>query len=191
MRATWLFAAVLLVGCSANVVVDTAPVSEVVPVTSLAQPIYAEVALDIPSEAQGAADVVTVNEISADMTVVNTAQRTTLALGMRLSFTGQATPGNDVIYADFNKPSYFDQSIPILTVADYLPGTSTPVHISNPALVETVQHSRVYLIVSNTVTNLGLGENLPIQIQLNGIVLHADVTKDFSGLQSGTALGGL
>lgn len=187
--ASVLLLALGLSACSADIEVQTDPFDQSVPVTSVAVPAYAEVAIDIPSEAQGVP--VTVDEISADLSVVNPLKATSLQVSARLSFTGTATPQTPYLFTELNKPPYFAQSLVLLPSQTFGPASTTPVHITNPALKDAIHYSRIWLIVSNTVTNTGFGDTLPFQVDLKGITLHALVTKDFSGLQGGEALGGL
>jgi hypothetical protein len=94
-----------LTACSAEVFVETEPMNQAVPVTSILQPVYVEVAIDIPPEAQGL-DII-VQEVSADLTVVNPMRALTLEAGARLSLEGDATPETPKFYTDSTLPAYF------------------------------------------------------------------------------------
>ncbi len=165
-------------------------INQSVPVTSLLQPVYAEVAIDIPPEAQGL-DVI-VQEISADLTVVNPTRALTLEAGARLSFEGQATPDKPVLYTDTNMPAYFTRAALLLPTQDFSPQSRTPFVIDNPVLVQAAGKERIYIIVNNTVKRLGIGtDTLPVNILLENIVFRARVTKPFPGIGGGLEVGGL
>ena len=180
----------LLSACSAEVFVESEPISQTVPVTSLLQPVYAEVAIDIPPEAQGL-DVI-VQEISADLTVVNPTRSLTLEAGARLSLEGQATPEEPVLYTNTNLPAYFNRAAQLLATQDFAPQSRTPFTIDNPVLVQAAGKPRIWIIVNNTVKRVGIGtDTLPVNILLENIVFRARVTKPFPGIGGGMEVGGL
>jgi hypothetical protein len=180
----------LLSACSAEVFVETEPFNQSVPVTSLLQPVYVEVAIDVPPEAQGL-DIV-VQEISADLTVVNPTTALTLEAGARLSLEGEATPDKPVFYTNSNLPAYFNKAAVLLPTRDFAPQSRTPFTIDNPVLVQAAGKERIYLIVNNTVKRLGIGtDTLPVNILLENIVFRARVTKPFPGIGGGMEVGGL
>ncbi len=182
--------AVLLSACSAEVAVETEPFNQAVPITSLGPPVYAEVAIDLPEEAQGTE--ITVKEVAADLVVVNPTRNLSLTASARLSLQGQATPETPVLYSEANKPAYFGQATVLLQEAEYRPGQRVPVTITGPALVAAIGQPRLWLIVSNAVTQVGVGlDTLPVEIRLENIRLRAVVTKDFPGLGGALEVGGL
>jgi hypothetical protein len=180
-----------LSACSAEIDVQSDPFSQTVPVTSLLEPVYAEVAIDLPEETQSIE--VTVNTVSATLAVVNPSKSLTLQTGVRLSFEGKAEPGTATAYTNANLPAYYSKAAELIAPRNFAPGSSTPLTIENPALVQAVTKKRVWLIVSNTVTRTsGLPtESFPVNIRLENIVFHATVTKAFPGLGGALEVGGL
>jgi hypothetical protein len=192
MKTSCLLLASLLTltACSAEVDVATEPVDQSVPLTSILEPVYAEIALDIPEEAQG--DVI-VQAVAADLTVVNPTRALTLDLGIRVSLEGQATPGTPVLYTDRTLPAYFSRASIVLPTQAFAPGARVPVHSENPVLKQAVGKPRIWIIVNNTVRRVGLGgaDTLPVNIRLEDIVFSATVTKPFPGVGGGLEVGGL
>lgn len=184
----------LLTACSADVFVETEPIDQAVPVTSLLQPVYAEVAIDVPPEAQGL-DII-VQQITADLTVVNPTQTLTLEAGVRLSLEGTATPEKPALYTNTNLPAYFSRTSVLLPTQDFAPQSRVPVTIDSaktPALVEAAGKARIWIIVNNTVRQVGIGAPpvLPVNILLEDIIFRAQVTKPFPGIGGGLEVGGL
>lgn len=179
----------MLSACSAEITVQTEPTEQSVPVTSLLEPVYAEVAIDVPNEAVG--DVI-VQEISVDLTVVNPTRSLTLEAGARLSLTGQATPDEPVLYTNNNLPAYFNQASILLPTQSFAPGEHKPFTIKDPVLVQAAGKRRIWLIVNNTVKRIGIGsDTLPVNILLQNIVFHATVTKPFKGVGGAMEVGGM
>jgi len=182
----------LLTACSAEVAVTTEPFDQSVPVTSLLEPVYAEVAIDVPNEAVG--DVI-LREISANLTVFNPTKTLTLEAGVRLSLEGKATPEEPLLYTNNNRPAYFTTSDELLTTQAFAPGERKPVLIDyrqHPNLLKAVGQPRIWLIVNNTVKRLGIGTDaLPVNILLEDITFHAVVTKPFPGVGGALEVGGL
>ena len=179
----------LLTACSAEVAVTTEPFDQSVQVTSLLERVYAEVAIDVPNEAVG--DVI-LREISASLAVVNPTKALTLEVGARLSLNGKAEPGTPLFYTTNNRPPYFDASAELLTPQSFAPGERKPFVITNPVLKEAVGKKRIWLIVNNTVRQLGIGTDaLPVNILLEDITFHAVVTKPFPGVGGALEVGGL
>ncbi|WP_224246650.1 hypothetical protein [Hyalangium gracile] len=179
----------LLSACSAEVVVETEPFDQSVPVTSLLEPVYAEVAIDVPNEAVG--DVI-VRDISADLTIVNPTRALTLEVGARLSLSGQATPEQPVLYTNNNLPAYFNAASVLLPTQAFAPGANQPVTIRDPVLVQAAGKPRIWLIINNTVKRVGIGtDTLPVNILLNDITFHATVTKPFEGVGGALEVGGM
>jgi len=191
-----LFACVplLLTACSAEVFVETEPIDQAVPVTSLLQPVYAEVAIDVPPEAQGL-DII-VQQITADLTVVNPTQALTLEAGVRLSLEGQATPEEPKLYTSNTLPEYFTRASVLLPTQNFAPQSSKAVTIDSaqtPALVQAAGKERIWIIVNNTVKQVGIGAPppFPVTILLEDIIFRAHVTKPFPGIGGGLEVGGL
>ncbi|WP_255208134.1 MULTISPECIES: hypothetical protein [unclassified Myxococcus] len=193
MRALLLPCVLLLSACSAEIAIQTEPFDQVVPVTSLLEPVYAEVALDLPEESVNTQDLdIIVNEVSATLVVVNPSPTLTLRTSARLSLTGSATPNNPRLYTDFNRPAYYDRATEILAERTFQPDSRTPVRIDSPALKEAIGRRRVWVIVSNTVVRSGLSlPQLPAQVRLEDIVFQALLTKPFPGLGGALEAGGL
>lgn len=189
-RAPLLCFALLLSACSAEVAVETEPFNQGVQVTSIAAPVYAEVAIDLPEEAQGT-DIL-VRDVSADLAVVNPTRGWSLQASARLSLKGTATPDAPVLYTNANLPSYFSQATVLLAPRTFAPGARVPLRIEGPALTQAIGQPRIWLIVSNTVTDIGLGaDKPPVEIRLENIVLRATVEKNFPGLGGALEVGGL
>ncbi|MFP2910168.1 hypothetical protein ACLESD_35050 [Pyxidicoccus sp. 3LFB2] len=192
-RALFAACLVLLASCSAEIVIETEPFDQVVPVTSVLQPVYAEVALDLPEESVNTQDLdIIVEQVSATLTVVNPSPTLTLRTSARLSFTGTATPEDPEVYTNVNLPAYYNTAAEILPVRDFAPNTRTEVRIDTPALKEAIGRRRVWFIVSNTVVRSGIGTpQLPVSIRLEDIVFQALLTKPFPGLGGALEVGGL
>jgi hypothetical protein len=192
-RALFASCLLFLSACSAEIAIETEPFDQVVPVTSVLQPVYAEVALDLPEESVNTEDLdIVVEEVSATLTLVNPSPTLTLRTSARLSFTGTATPEEPELYTDLNRPAYYDTAAEILPARDFAPNTRTAVRIDTPALKEAVGRRRVWLIVSNTVVRSGIGTpQLPVSIRLEDIVFQALLTKPFPGLGGLLEVGGL
>jgi|GEM_PF-1279314 hypothetical protein len=193
-RALFVSCVLLLSACSAEIAVQTEPLARVpVPVNSVLQPAYAEVALDLPEETVNTQDLnIIVEQVSATLTVVNPSSTLTLRTSARLSFTGTATPQRVRVYTDVDRPAYYDTAAEILPVRDYSPNTRTAVRIDTPALKEAIGKRRVWLIVSNTVVRSGIGTpQFPVNILLEDIVFQALLTKPFPGLGGALEVGGL
>lgn len=179
----------LLTACSAEVAVTTEPFDQSVQVTSLLEPVYAEVAIDVPSEAVG--DVI-LQEISASLSVVNPTRTLTLEAGVRLTLDGKAAPGEPLFYTNNNLPPYFNTAAVLLPTQAFAPGERKPFTITDPALKQAVGKARIWLIVNNTVKRLGVGsDTLPVNILLEDITFHAVVTKPFPSLGGALEVGGL
>ncbi|WP_240359591.1 hypothetical protein [Pyxidicoccus trucidator] len=192
-RALFVSCVLLLSACSAEISVQTEPFDQVVPVTSVLQPVYAEVALDLPEETVNTQDLdIIVEQVAATLTLVNPSPTLTLRTSARLSFTGTATPEEPEVYTAVNLPAYYDTAAEILPVRDYLPNSRTAVRIDTPALKEVIGKRRVWFIVSNTVVRSGIGTpQLPVNIRLEDIVFQALLTKPFPGLGGALEVGGL
>lgn len=183
----------LLAGCGVTVEVQTDPISQAIPVTSLRLDTFAEIAVDIPPEARG--DII-IRQISGDVTIVNPASSTDMNLSLRLSTQGTATPDTPYLFTAANKPAYFDSAIALLGPKVYTRNSRTPERVPGrtediAAFASAVRHERIWLIVGNTITSLGLGELLPQEIRLEGLVVHVVVDKSLQGLSNGMDVAGL
>lgn len=182
----------LLTACSAEVAVETQPFTQTVPVTSILQPVYAEVAIDVPDEAVGDDLHIHVEDISTSLTIVNPTKSLTLEAGARMSFEGQATPDSPVLYTNSNLPMYFNRAFVLLPTESFTPGENKPITITDPALVQAAGKKRIWIIVNNTVKQLGIGtDTLPVNIILKDIVFRATVRKDFPNVGGGMELSGM
>ncbi|HYO66491.1 MAG TPA: hypothetical protein VEU33_10440 [Archangium sp.] len=186
-----LLCPLLLSACSAELAVDTPPQAVDIPVTSVARAIHVEVAVDMPEETQ-TLDV-DVKELSADLTVINPSKTFTLNSTARLSLTGTATPDAPRFYSDSTLPPYYATAEVLLPQQSFAPGSSTPVHTDSPTLRNAIGKARIWIIVSNTVTEAGIGNplELPLKLELKDIVLHATVSKPFEGLEGMLGPSGL
>jgi hypothetical protein len=184
-----LISCLLLTACSAEVDVEAAADDQAVPLISLLEPVYAEVAIDIPPEAQG--DII-LQQISVSLTVRNPTRALSLEAGARLSFKGQATPEEPVLYSNANLPDYFNEAAILLPSQVFAPGEQKAFTIDNPVLVQAAGKPRIWLIVNNTVRRVGLGtDTLPVNILLEDIVFRATVTKPFPNVGGALEVGGL
>ncbi|WP_223755501.1 hypothetical protein [Myxococcus sp. RHSTA-1-4] len=192
-RALFVSLSLLLSACSAEIAVETEPFDQTVSVTSILEPVYAEVALDLPEESVNTEDLdIIVEQVAATLTVVNPSTTLTLRTSARLSFTGTATPDEPELYTDLNRPAYYNTAAEILPARDFGPNSRTAVRIDSPALKEAIGRRRVWFIVSNTVVRSGLGTPvLPANIRLEDIVFQALLTKPFPGLGGALEVGGL
>lgn len=180
----------LLSACSAEVDVQTEPFTQAVPVTSIGVPVYFEVAIDLPEEAQGTD--LTVRDVSADLVVVNPARGVTMEASARLSLRGTATPDSPYPFTNANRPAYFEQATVLLAPRTFRPGERVPLRIEGTALTQAIGQPRIWLIVSNTITNLAIGADTPpVEIRMENIVLRATVEKNFPGLGGALEVGGL
>lgn len=180
-----------LAACDAEVAVQTQPFDQTIEVMSAGVPVYAEIALDLPTEAQGE---ITVESVSADLRVVNSARNTTMRLDARLSTQGLATPGHPVLYTSVNRPAYFDSAVPLLQ-GDFAPLTTTPQHVADAdhqlAAVLQAGPPRIWLIVSNMATQLGPLDVPPLALDLKSVTLHAVVRKSMASFAGGSAAAGM
>jgi hypothetical protein len=179
----------LLAACSAEVAADTPPQTQSVPITSVGRPAYAEVAIDLPAELRSTS--FTVKELNATLTVHNPSETFRLTTSARLSLEGSATPGNPAFYTDQNLPEYYADAIELLKPREFAPSSRTPVTIDSPELVRAIYNKRIWVIVSNTVTGLAIGTPTKLEIRLENIVLHAVITKTFTGVEGALGPGGL
>ena len=186
-----LLCPLLLSACSAELAVDTPPQTVAIPVTSAFRPVFVEVAVDMPEETQNLE--VEVKEISADLTVFNPSKAFTLKSSARLSLTGTATPDKPIIYGDNNPPPYYATAEELLPQKDFPPSSRTPVNVNSPTLRNAIGKPRIWIIVSNTVTEAGVGNplDLPLELRLEDMVLHAIVSKPFEGLEGALGPSGL
>ncbi|HYO53128.1 hypothetical protein [Archangium sp.] len=172
----------LLAACSAEVAVDTPPQSVTIPVTSAIRPVYVEVAVDLPSETQELD--VSVKEMSATLSVYNPSRAFTLKSSVRMSLTGNATPDQPIVYSENNPPPYYATAEELLPESPYPPNSRTPVTIDSSVLLKAIGKKRIWLIVSNTVTQGGgIGDPLPLELRMEDIILHIVVAKPFQGLE--------
>ncbi|MCY1019202.1 hypothetical protein [Pyxidicoccus sp. MSG2] len=192
-RALFASCFLLLTSCSAEISVQTEPFDQTVPVTSILEPVYAEVALDLPEETVDTEGLdIVVDEVAATLTVVNPSTLLTLRTSARLSFEGTATPDQPKTYTNVNLPAYYNRAAEILAVRDFAPNSRTAVRIDTPALKDAIGKRRVWFIVSNTVVRSGLGTPVfPVNIQLEDIIFQAVLTKPFPGLGGALEVGGL
>jgi hypothetical protein len=185
-----LLCPLLLTACSAELAVDTPPQSVAIPVTSALRPVYVEVAVDMPQETQDL-DII-VKEITADLTVFNPSKAFTLKSSARLSLTGTATPDSPIIYSDNNPPPYYATAEELLPQKDFPPNSRTPVNVNSPTLAKAIGKPRIWIIVSNTVTQTGgFGDPLPLELRLEDMVLHVVISKPFEGLEGALGPSGL
>jgi hypothetical protein len=185
----WTAAAVALTGCGVELEVATSPVSQTVPVTAVGVEGYVELPFDVPKEAQG--DIV-IEEVGADVTVVNASHGTTMTFTVRVSDRGTATSATaPYVFTENNKPAYFNSAAVVLPPTPFAAGTSTPQHIASAALAQYLKSPRLWIIVGNRISTLGVGDLPPLELALNNLVLHAKLKKSFLGLAPAGEAAGL
>ena len=183
-----LLPAVLLLACAPVVEVQTEPINQSIPVTSVGLQSYAEIAIDLPPQSQGD---VQVNDVTADVQIQNASRASSMLLELRVSLTGTATPQVPFAFTELNRPAYFASSVALLGPKTYAAGSTTPEHVQGAALIPAIGKPRLWLIVSNTVNSVGLGDALPLQADLKQIVVHAVVTKSLAGAGGGLETTGI
>jgi hypothetical protein len=188
MRTFPLWLAPLALACAPVVEVQTDPISQAIPVTAVGLQSYVEIAIDLPPQSQGD---IHVEDVSADLTVRNPSRGTNMRFSARVSLEGTATPETPYLFTELNRPAYFAQSVLVLGEKTYAAGSATPERLLGAPLIPALGSPRLWLIISNTVTSLGLGDVLPLEIRLEGIVLHAVVTKSLAGASGGLDATGL
>jgi len=188
MKASIFPAVLLAAACAPVVEVQTDPLSQSIPVTSLGVQTFVELAIPLPPQSQGD---VRVDDVFADLQIRNPSRATSMLLEVRVSLEGTATPEVPFAFSQANKPDYFARSVALLGPKTYAAGSTTPERVSGAALIPAIGEPTLWLIVSNTVNNIGLGEALPLQVDLNQIVLHAVVTKSLAGIGGGLEATGL
>jgi len=191
MRHLLFLGALLLLGsaCGVEVQIQTDPISQAIPVTSVGLDTYAEVAVDLPSASAGD---ITIEELTADLFVNNASKASTMTFSLRLLTNGgQATPSVPVFYTASNKPSYFDQAQVVFPAKSYAPATRTQEHLDVTQLKTILGARRIWLIVGNTISKLGIGEVLPAELRLEDVRLNARVNKSLQSASGGLDLTGL
>jgi hypothetical protein len=188
--APTLLCSLLVTACSAEVALDSDPISAEIPVNSILEPTYAEVAIDLPADTQDLA--VLVKEVTATLTVVNPSNIFTLNASACLSLTGTATPDKPNFYTPHNLPPYFAECQKLLS-ATYGPNSRTDTTIpSSETFLKAVRQPRIWFIVSNTISNATPGPGgLPVVIRLDNAILHVLVEKNFNGLEGALGITGL
>jgi hypothetical protein len=189
-----LIVALALLGaaCTAEVEVQTNPVNLSIPVTSVGVRGYAEIGLLIPPEARGD---ITVVSLLGTANAVNPSSGTTLRFALYANTEGTAPPGEMTPFLFTEgptEPPYFARATEVVPEQTFAPGTTTPITIQSPNLVPIITNpeGRVWLTVSNRVTSLGLGDVLPLELQINQLSFNIVVTKSFEEVSGGTdALG--
>jgi hypothetical protein len=193
-RLALALCSLLLAACSAQVAVDTPPTDASIPITSIGNPVYVEVAidLDLPDAARG--EDITADDVSATFTVTNPSTVFTLETSAKVSLTGTATPERNLFYyGDSELPPYYKTAGDLLYPARVFKAReSADLNVTSPVLTQAIGKQRVWVIVSNTITRSGIGtQPLPLEIQLKNIIIHATVTKRFRGLEGLLGPGGL
>lgn len=187
-RCSLLLAALAAAACAPVVEVQTDPLSQAIPVTSLGLQTFVELAIELPPQSQGD---VQVDDVYADLQVHNASRATSMLLELRVSLEGTAKPEAPFAFTELNKPAYFSRSVALLGPKSYAAGATVPEHVAGAALIPAIGKPVLWLIVSNTVNNVGLGDVLPLQVSLNQVVLHAVVTKSLAGIGGGLETTGL
>lgn len=176
----------LLSACGVTVELQTDPIFAIIPITSVGLDNYAEVAVDLPSASRG--DIV-VEEVSADLVLINRSSASTIALSLRVSKTGQATPVMPILFGSL-KPEYYDQAVTLIPPTSIGPGETLPMHVDATAVEALLNEPRLYLIAANAVTEQGPGE-LGVRLEIQNARLHALVSKSLRSAGGAVDLIGL
>ncbi len=178
-------------GCSAEIEVQTTPVDLSIPVTSIGLDGFAELAIPMPEEARGS---ITVISVEGEAFAVNTSDGTTLQFQLYVlpfGVRGTATAETPFLFTEANPPAYFPQALPLVAPTTFGPGSRTAQTITNPQLAAAVRQETMWLVAANTVSSVGLGDVLPLQLQLEGLTFKVIVTKSFEGSAGGMDVLGL
>lgn len=187
MRALPL--ALLLTACTSTVEVQTTPVDVSVPALSVGTDAYVEVAIDIPPHPQGD---ITIEQIEGAVKVVNPTLGTAMTFSLRLSTEGTATPETPAVFTPVTLPTYYSRAAVLLPVEQYAGGTQRDKKITaSDALKEAIKHPRIWVIVGNKVSSLGLTDSLPVQLELQGLTFNVLATKGFGSIGGATEVTGL
>ncbi|MCI0570281.1 MAG: hypothetical protein L0Y66_05990 [Myxococcaceae bacterium] len=190
----------VLSACSIVVDVQTDPVDQAIPMTSIQTKVYGEVAVDIPAEARG--DIVEITRLALEAVMVNPAAHSDLEFELLLSTEGQATPDQPSVYPGALAPAYVKRATVLVPVTTVRHGESLRVDIpneqSNEQLLEAVTTApRIWLIAANTLKPLSpldpdFGvDPLPLELRLEDIVVKAQVLKSFEGASGAQGALGL
>ena len=182
-----LCSSLALAACAPVVEVETEPIALTIPVTSVGLQAYVELAIDMPPQSQGD---VRVEDVFADLQVHNASRASDMLIELRVGVQGTATPGTPFAFTQANRPPYFSSSVAVLSKT-YAAGRTVSERIFGAPLIPIIGEPRIWLIVSNTVTSVGLGDVLPLQADLNQVVLHAVVTKSLAGVGGGLEATGM
>jgi hypothetical protein len=175
--------------CGVSVEVKTDPLpDQKIPVTSIGLATYAEVAVDLPGVSLGD---IQVQDLSADLDVANTSGASTMTVSVRVSTQGTATPGTPFLFSEAAKPPYFNQAVVVLPPTPFPANKTTHQHINATSLTALINQPRLWIIVSNTVTQVGIGDALPLELDLKNTTVHAAVSKSLAGLNGMTDLAGM
>lgn len=180
-----------LTACTAEVEVQTTPQDLAIPVTSVGVDAFAELAIPMPEEARG---VITVQSVRGTATAINPASGTTLRFQLFVlpaGVQGTATPDAPFLFTEANPPSYFNQLLPLASVRSFPPSSEEALVIENAGLVPAVAQPTLWLVASNTVESLAIGEVLPLELRLDGLSFNVVVTKSFESSGNAVDLVGL
>jgi len=183
--------ALLVTACTAEIEVQTTPMDIAIPVTSVGLDGFAELAIPMPEEARGSIIVVSV---AGEAFAVNASDGTTLQFQLFVlpaGVTGTATPETPFLFTEANPPAYFAQALPLVPATTFGPGTRTRQAIANPGLAPAVRQETMWLVAANTVSSVGVGDVLPLELQLEGLTFNVIVTKSFESSAGGMELLGL
>lgn len=177
-------------GCAAAIDVTTDPISADIPFQSVAVPAYSEIAIAIPEEAQTTPESVVINSLTMTGNIVNPMKATSLEMALKLSFEGVAQPGSAAVFQHPVKPLYYDAAETLLESRTYAANTTFTFTIPKEPLLQILGKKTIYILINNTVTQLGLGDTTP-GLKLQNVQVHAQIVKEFPGLGPGTEVIGL
>jgi hypothetical protein len=188
---TALLLPLLLSACSVVVDVQTEPVSQDIPITSIGTRVYGEIGIDIPEEARG--DIVEVTSLAIEALLVNAAPRSNLEFELRLSTEGRAEGSTPLVYAEAVAPAYARNATVLVPLTTVPAGRSAPVVINNARLLSAITTApRIWLIAANTLRPAGaLPDVPPVNLTLQNLVVKAQVVKSLenaSGAQGALGL---
>lgn len=191
-RSLLLSVSLLGVACTAEIEVQTTPVDLAIPVTSVGVDGFAELAIRMPEEARG---VITVISVEGTAMAVNATTGATMEFQLYVlpqGVEGTAQPDSaPFLFTEATAPAYFAQALPLVAATSFGPNSQTPQTIANPGLVPAVAQEVIWLVASNTVTNVGFGTAFPLELQLRDLSFNVVVTKSFETSAGGIELIGL
>lgn len=193
MRRASLALLLTLCACSAQIDLETAPIDQNIPITSVGEPVYVEIAVDLPSVTTGD---LALDAAAGTLRVINPSSTLKMDAELRLSTTGSAEPNVPKFFTRANLPAYWTQAHPIFPLKTYAPRTTIAENLSGEALRKALEAAlkseRLYIMVAATANPASLNPAvLPAEVQLEDIVVSLTATKPFHGIGGALDVTGL